>query len=164
MILENQALIEKAREFAANVHDGQTRRGGEPYFTHLEAVANSFPQEDEFIDEVIISLLHDTLEEAEEPGYIAGRIIDEFGQKTFDRVFALTNEKGEDYLSYVLALIYECDHVCLRVKIADIRHNLSTLESNRVNKRKQYDLTLQLLETCYYNMETLKSMFDKKNN
>ena len=123
---------------AQMAHVGQKRRSGEDYFMHPSEVRNivtRFYPSDRVSQ--LAALLHDTLEDApgstvESPGemeeFIRGSISDPAGADEVIRVVrALTHEKGGDYLSYVVDLVG--DQPALRVKLADMVHNLSSSPS-----------------------------------
>ncbi len=123
---------------ARMAHTGQKRRSGEDYFSHPSEVRNivaRFYPKDRVSQ--LAALLHDSLEDA--PGstvssieemeeFIRGSISDPSAADEVIRVVrALTHEKGGDYLSYVVDLMG--DQPALRVKLADMVHNLSSAPS-----------------------------------
>jgi guanosine-3',5'-bis(diphosphate) 3'-pyrophosphohydrolase len=59
----NAELITKAYHFCRDMHEGQSRRSGEPYYTHPVAVAVLLA--DQYLDDasIITALLHDTIED-----------------------------------------------------------------------------------------------------
>jgi hypothetical protein len=131
---------------ARMAHVGQKRRAGGEYFTHPSEVRNIvrkyYPQD---YAAQMVALLHDSLEDApgstvdsigEMESFIRGSIGDpQAGQEVIDAVRSLTHEKGTDYGSYVISLLN--NPVALRVKLADMLHNLSTSPSPR--QKKKYD-------------------------
>ena len=137
---------------AQMAHMGQKRRSGEDYFSHPSEVRNIvrklYPQ-----DKVsqLAALLHDSIEDA--PGstvsspeemeeFIRGSIGDPAAGEEIVRVVnALTHEKGGDYHSYVVSLIG--DEPALRVKLADMVHNLSSSPSEK--QRVKYQGALNAL-------------------
>ena len=123
---------------AQMAHVGQKRRSGEDYFSHPSEVRNivrRFYPKDRVSE--LAALLHDSLEDA--PGstvdspeemeeFIRGSISDPAsGDEVIRVVRALTHEKGGDYQSYVVDLMN--DQPALRVKLADMVHNLSSSPS-----------------------------------
>lgn len=137
---------------AQMAHVGQTRRSGEDYFSHPSEVRNIvsryYPQDR--VSE-LSALLHDSLEDA--PGstvdspeemeeFIRGSISDPAsGDEVIRVVKALTHEKGGDYQSYVVKLIN--DQPALRVKLADMVHNLSSSPSPK--QKMKYKLAISAL-------------------
>ena len=125
---------------ARMAHFGQKRRSGEDYFSHpaeVSKIVNKFYPEDKISK--LAALLHDTLEDApgstvdsieEMEGFIKGSITDpRVGEEVTRVVRSLTHEKGGDYLSYVVSLL--SDVPSLRVKLADMVHNLSSSPSEK---------------------------------
>lgn len=123
---------------ARMAHTGQKRRSGEDYFTHPSEVRNivrRFYPKDHAAQ--IVALLHDSIEDA--PGstvdsveemeqFIRGSIQDpRAGQVVIDAVKSLTHEKGGSYSDYVVSLLN--NRLALRVKLADMVHNLSSSPS-----------------------------------
>ena len=141
----SNADIENAMSTANLAHLGQERRSGGPYIEHPVAVADivyHFYPEDQTLCGV--ALLHDTLEDALKHGNVkdteemADRITASFGdpdagQEALRIVQALTHEKGKPYDKYVAGLVD--DPSALRIKLADMLHNLSSTPTERqVNK------------------------------
>lgn len=129
---------------ARMAHMGQKRRSGGEYFTHPSEVRNIvrryYPND---YSAQMVALLHDSLEDApgstvasieEMESFIRGSIGDPgSGQEVIDAVHTLTHEKGSDYGSYVTSLLG--NPLALRVKLADMLHNLSTSPSPRQKKK-----------------------------
>jgi hypothetical protein len=139
---------------ARMAHTGQKRRSGEDYFSHPSEVRNivaRFYPKDRVSQ--LAALLHDSLEDA--PGltvdsveemeeYIRGSISDPHSAQEVIRVVrALTHEKGGDYLSYVTRLIG--DVPTLRVKLADMVHNLSSSPSPK--QKNKYRSAIQSISS-----------------
>lgn len=129
---------------ARMAHTGQKRRSGEDYFTHPSEVRNitrRFYPKDHAAQ--MVALLHDSLEDA--PGstvdsveemeeFIRGSIQDpRSGQVVIDAVKALTHEKGGSYSEYVVGLL--SNQLALRVKLADMVHNLSSTPTPRQKQK-----------------------------
>lgn len=137
---------------ARMAHVGQKRRSGEDYFSHPSEVRNIvrrlYPKDHAA---QMVALLHDSLEDA--PGstvqsveemeqFIKGSIQDPAaGDMIVNAVRALTHEKGGDYASYVASLI--SDPLALRVKLADMVHNLSS--SPTPKQKAKYSTALTTL-------------------
>jgi len=133
-------------------HVGQTRRDGSEYFTHpseVRNIARGFYPQDHVVQ--MAALLHDSLEDA--PGstmksieemeeFIRGSIQDPAaGDEVIRVVRALTHEKGGDYTSYVVSLMN--DRPALRVKLADMVHNLS--DAPRPKQKMKYKAALDAM-------------------
>lgn len=92
--MENQALLQRAIEFAAKKHAYQVRKGTSiPYFTHvmeaMEIVCRMI--DDEEIRAAAV--LHDTLEDTDTT---KEELVRNFGQKVADLVAAESEDKRED--------------------------------------------------------------------
>jgi len=137
---------------AQMAHMGQTRRDGSEYFTHpseVRDIAQGFYPSDQVVH--MAALLHDSLEDA--PGstvesveemeeFIKGSIQDpSAGEEVIRVVRALTHEKGGDYTSYVMSLLN--DIPALRVKLADMVHNLS--DAPRPKQKMKYKSALDAI-------------------
>ena len=59
----NEGLIRAAYDFGAQMHDGQLRHSGEPYFTHPVAVAAILTEQQLDDATIVTALLHDTIED-----------------------------------------------------------------------------------------------------
>ncbi|NCO85314.1 MAG: bifunctional (p)ppGpp synthetase/guanosine-3',5'-bis(diphosphate) 3'-pyrophosphohydrolase, partial [Rhodobacterales bacterium] len=59
----NQQLIRDAFAFGQDMHDGQMRQSGDPYFSHPVAVAMILAEQQMDDATVITALLHDTIED-----------------------------------------------------------------------------------------------------
>ncbi len=129
---------------AQMAHVGQKRRDGSDYFSHpseVRNIARRFYPKDNVVQ--MAALLHDALEDApgstvstveEMEDYIKGSIQDPASADEVIRVVrALTHEKGGDYQSYVVDLLG--DVPTLRVKLADMVHNLSDNPTPKSKKK-----------------------------
>jgi len=119
---------------AQMAHVGQKRRSGEEYFTHPSAVRDiirKYYPGDKISQ--LVALLHDTIEDA--PGktvksaeemeeFIRGSISNpSISAEVISSVKSLTHSKDQDYTDYVIGLVKKPR--VLRVKLADMLHNLS---------------------------------------
>jgi len=77
-------LIDKAKKFARDAHDGQLRSSGEPYFIHPEAVARILKNLGADNETIIAAYLHDVLEDT-------GVTIDEIRSVFGDEISGLVN-------------------------------------------------------------------------
>ena len=112
-------MIEKAREFALQAHEGQ-RYGSKPYSVHLEAVSKLTAPYGE--NAQIIAYLHDVVEDT---SVTLDDVAHRFGQHISDCVAIVTDESGSDRaerkiktnlkMSQVEPVLYEA----LIVKTAD---------------------------------------------
>lgn len=87
----NEALIHAAYNYGREMHEGQFRRSGEPYFTHPVAVAAILTEQKLDDATLITALLHDTIEDTKST---YGEVADKFGDEIaslVDGVTKLTN-------------------------------------------------------------------------
>jgi GTP pyrophosphokinase len=127
-------LIRSAYVYSAQVHRGQTRRGGEPYLIHPVAVARILAQMK--LDEATVAtgLLHDTVEDT----LATIEDINEFfGQEIATLVDGVTKiskiefqskeeRQAESFRKMILAM--SRDIRVLLIKLADRLHNMRTLD------------------------------------
>jgi len=137
------STLQKAKEIASRAHAGQFRWDGIiPYITHPEAVAKSVGTAtvEEF---QIVAWLHDVVEDSD---WTIGKLrLEGFSHMILYAVDILTKEKTEPYDVYINR-VRQGPYVARQVKIADIRHNLSTsTDKEAKNKRIIWRLSLLLL-------------------
>lgn len=125
--------IGKVVLFAEDAHEGQVRKyTGEPYITHPMAVA-AIVQTADYCDGDMIAAayLHDVIEDTEKT---YEDILYEFGIETADMVRGLTKVTSKADGSRATRQAKEAEHLesqCSRtktVKVADIIHNISTIQ------------------------------------
>lgn len=137
--------IQEARDLAKTWHKGQTRWGGEDYFTHhIEPVANLVKNNGGIEDEIIVAYLHDILEDTciSSLGLSYSKFVT---HEIFHSIKALTKDPTEDYIIYITRIL---DWPYARfVKRADIMHNLSTLPKGKKDRQRKdkYKLALHIL-------------------
>jgi len=118
-------------KIATEAHEGQFRRGGEPYINHPIRVASSF------VDGSAgrcVAHLHDVLEDC--PEWTDSRLI-ELGvnSSVVNSVVLLTKRLRDNYHGYLSGLFN--DHWAKRVKVADMLDNLTDDPTpNQVKKYK----------------------------
>lgn len=109
-----------ASSIARKAHDGQFRRDGiTPYITHPEAVAKLL--EGEHPDVIAAAWLHDVLEDT--PTSVVHLKNAGMPWRVIDAVELLTRDDGQPYEDYLHWIAQ--DEIARKVKVADIRHNLS---------------------------------------
>jgi GTP pyrophosphokinase len=148
----DEDLIRHAYVFAANRHQGQIRRSGEPYFTHPLAVA--WILADMELDEETVSagLLHDLLEDTKTT---VDEIGEEFGPQVARLVAALTkmadfessysSREANEAENFRRLLLASMDDVrVILVKLADRLHNMRTLGFLR--RERQVAIAKETLE------------------
>lgn len=146
---KDQALVEKAYDFAMKAHEGHVRRSGEPYFNHLFATAKNIAGLGMGATAVAAGLLHDSVEDT----HVTGEEIEkEFGKEIrflVDGVTKLgeiryhgTNRYNESLRKLFVAMSQ--DLRVLLIKLCDRLHNMQTLE--HVPKEKQLRIAKETLE------------------
>ena len=124
-----------AKFIAYAVHKGQFRNDKKtPYITHPEAVANSFPKD--AVQERAVAWLHDVLEDC---SWLSDFALRKFGveAEVVWAVAAMTHRYGDSYNVYIDKIV-EFGPLAMKVKLADIKHNLSGTpsEQSKVNYAK----------------------------
>ena len=130
--------LRAAKALAKEYHEGQQRRGGEPYITHVEAVANLVQQAGHDETAQAVAWLHDILEDTQMT-YRGLRWLG-FPKAVLDAVAALT-KRGESYVDY-LNLVKEIP-LARTVKHWDITHNLACQPTPET--RVKYEVALKFL-------------------
>lgn len=119
----------EAVALATKMHTGQVRKySGEPYITHPLAVASVFENE----DAKIVAVLHDTLEDTT----LTVRdlvLVHHLDDKLIDAIVAITHLKGQPYLEYLFQV--RRNEIAKKVKLADIRHNMSDLKEGCLKEK-----------------------------
>ncbi|MEO1109087.1 MAG: bifunctional (p)ppGpp synthetase/guanosine-3',5'-bis(diphosphate) 3'-pyrophosphohydrolase [Pseudomonadota bacterium] len=137
----NAERIERAYEFGQQMHEGQFRHSGEPYFTHPVAVAAILTEQRLDDATIITALLHDTIEDTK-ASY--GKVAELFGDevaKLVDGVTKLTNlqlssretKQAENFRKLFMAM--SKDLRVILVKLADRLHNMRTIKAMRPEKQ-----------------------------
>ena len=134
---------EQALDIATKAHGGQVRKfSGLPYVTHPIAVAESLHYE----DDKIIALLHDVVEDT----HLTLLDLQNFGLDEYRStcVWYLTHLDDKTYTEYINHVNKSGDEgydSARRVKIADIKHNMSDLKDGCL--KDKYELALHVLES-----------------
>ena len=140
---EQVAMIQRAYEFGARAHEGQTRKTGEPYITHPVAVALELAEMHLDAQAIAAALLHDVVEDT--PATL-DNIRDQFGEEVallVDGVSKLdqiqfrsrAEAQAESFRKMMLAMIG--DIRVILVKLSDRLHNMQTLGAMPAVKKKR---------------------------
>ena len=136
-------LIKRAFDYARQMHEGQKRHSGEPYFTHPVAVAAILTEQKLDDATIITALLHDTIEDTRST---FGEVEKAFGTEVaelVDGVTKLTNlqlsstetKQAENFRKLFMAM--SKDLRVILVKLADRLHNMRTIRAMRPDKQMQ---------------------------
>ena len=139
----NEALIRSAFEYGGEMHDGQFRHSGEPYFSHPVAVAAILTEQQLDDGTIITALLHDTIEDTKASYASVSELFGEEVAKLVDGVTKLTNlqlnssetKQAENFRKLFMAM--SKDMRVILVKLADRLHNMRTIKSMRPEKQVQ---------------------------
>ena len=126
-------LIARAYHFSERMHEGQTRRSGEPYFIHPVGVASIIADMKLDVPSIITGLLHDTVEDTltsltqveKDFGHEVATLVD--GVTKISQINFTTREErqAENFRKMIIAMAR--DIRVILVKLADRAHNMRTL-------------------------------------
>ena len=135
-----QEQIDLAISIAKQAHEGQFRRGGKPYFSHVSAVANLLSVSGHSWDIVSAGYLHDVVEDT---NYTIDQLADlGVDWRVLLLIEVLTHKKGQSYEEYIIR-IQSSSSAVKKIKIADIIHNLSSSPTER--QVRKYARALEIL-------------------
>lgn len=143
-------LIKKAYVFSAKVHQGQTRRSGEPYLVHPMEVAGILARMKLDVASIVTALLHDTVEDTvatmEEIEQLFGEEVKDLvdGVTKLSKVHFTTSEErqAENFRKMIMAMAK--DIRVILVKLADRLHNMRTL--THMPEMKQVGIAQETLD------------------
>ena len=140
---EEITLIKKAFQFSDAAHLGQYRHSGEPYITHPVAVAELCATWRLDAPSIMAALLHDVIEDT---GCSKTDLVAKFGNKVAELVEGLTKLDKLEFQSHAEAqaesfrkmfMAMARDVRVILVKLADRTHNMRTLDSVPMEKRRR---------------------------
>ena len=140
---EEITLIKKAFQFSDAAHLGQYRHSGEPYITHPVAVAELCATWRLDAPSIMAALLHDVIEDT---GCSKADLVAKFGNKVAELVEGLTKLDKLEFQSHAEAqaesfrkmfMAMARDVRVILVKLADRTHNMRTLDSVPMEKRRR---------------------------
>ena len=120
------ATLERAIELAVTAHRGQKDRSGRPYILHPLWLMQQF----EDTGAMIVAVLHDTVEDSSLT--LQDLESEGFSEEIVEAIDALTRRKEETYEQFILRL--KPQPLALRIKLADIEHNLDVRRLSQLNK------------------------------
>ena len=131
-------LIGKSIYRAKKYHENQTRRSGEPYYTHPLEVAYMVSEYKPKTDIIVTAILHDIVEDTE---VTFGMILDNFNERIMQMVDRLTRDRPDGTKWSVKGILSNADRhndedVTL-IKLVDRLHNLQTIKVMPSQKGKK---------------------------
>ena len=128
---------------ARDMHDGQMRRSGEPYFTHPVAVAAILTEQQLDDATIITALLHDTIEDTKSTyadiagnfGHEVAELVDGVTKLTNLQLSSTETQQAENFRKLFMAM--SKDLRVILVKLADRLHNMRTIKSLTADKQAQ---------------------------
>lgn len=152
----DRTLVERAYHLAESAHEGQTRKSGEPYFTHCVAVASILAELQLDAEAIAAGLLHDVIEDnhditiqdiQSEFGEVIARLVDGVTKLTKLPIEQIghnsdtnrTDRKINREMEYFrkMFLTMDNDVRVVLVKLADRLHNMRTLGYMREDKQRR---------------------------
>ncbi len=143
--------IREAVFYAKDMHEGQTRSSGEPYYTHPVEVAGILAQMKMDIGTIVTAILHDTIEDTQATyedikkkfGKEIADLVDGVSKLTRIESQTMEGRQAENFRKLLLAISE--DIRVLLVKLADRLHNMRTIEGiKKPEKRKR--IAMETLE------------------
>ena len=139
----NADLIVAAYDYGLDMHDGQFRKSGEPYFSHPVAVAAILTEQRLDDATIITALLHDTIEDTRST---YAEVESRFGREVADLVDGVTKltnlqlsssetKQAENFRKLFMAM--SKDLRVILVKLADRLHNMRTIKAMKLEKQVQ---------------------------
>lgn len=143
-------MIARAYHFSERMHEGQTRRSGEPYFIHPVGVASIIADMKLDVPSIITGLLHDTVEDTltslnqveKDFGHEVAALVD--GVTKISQMNFTTREErqAENFRKMIIAMAR--DIRVILVKLADRAHNMRTL--SYLSEDKQREIAQETLD------------------
>ena len=139
----NKRLIKLAYSFGEQMHRGQFRHSGEPYFMHPVAVAAILTKQQLDDATIITALLHDTIEDTKANysslvntfGEDIAQLVDGVTKLTKLQLSSVETKQAENFRKLFIAM--SKDMRVILVKLGDRLHNMRTIRSMRAHKQLQ---------------------------
>ncbi len=139
----NADLILAAYDYGREMHDGQMRKSGEPYFTHPVAVAAILTEQQLDDATIVTALLHDTIEDTRSTyqeisarfGNDVADLVDGVTKLTNLQLSSSETQQAENFRKLLMAM--SKDLRVILVKLADRLHNMRTIRAMKPEKQLQ---------------------------
>ncbi len=139
----NAKLIRDAYAYGGEMHEGQLRHSGEPYFTHPIEVAALLTEQKLDDATIITALLHDTIEDTKSTysevearfGVEIAELVDGVTKLTNLQLSSSETKQAENFRKLFMAM--SKDLRVILVKLADRLHNMRTIKHMRPEKQVQ---------------------------
>ena len=136
-------LIARAYDYGQEMHEGQMRHSGEPYFTHPVAVAAILTEQQLDDATIVTALLHDTIEDTRSTYAEVAEMFTPEIAELVDGVTKLTNlqlsssetKQAENFRKLFMAM--SKDLRVILVKLSDRLHNMRTIRAMAPEKQQQ---------------------------
>ena len=136
-------LIRRAYAYGQEMHEGQLRHSGEPYFTHPVAVAAILTEQQLDDATIVTALLHDTIEDTRSTysevesrfGTEIAELVDGVTKLTNLQLSSTETKQAENFRKLFMAM--SKDLRVILVKLSDRLHNMRTIRSMKVEKQGQ---------------------------
>jgi RelA/SpoT family (p)ppGpp synthetase len=147
----NEDMLNRAYVFSMKAHGGQTRKSGDPYFTHPLAVAAILTDLKADPASVITGLLHDVVEDTDTTiedirklfGDEIAHLVDGVTKLSQIELKSEASKQAENFRKLVVAM---ADDVrVLLVKLADRLHNMRTLQFHQKEEKRRL-IALETME------------------
>ncbi len=164
--------IERAFEYAGQLHEGQFRLSGEPYISHPVAVAQIVAGLELDTDSICAALLHDTVEDCSDKTNLH-EIEKLFGKDVamlvdgLTKIVALTvDDKEDEHIENLrkMLLAMSKDIRVILIKLCDRLHNMKTLQAKSEPKQRIIALeTMQVYAPLAHRLGMQRVKHDLEN-
>lgn len=145
-----QPTVESTVAFVQQAHEGQTDKGGKPYWLHPLSVMRRLG-DDASDAEKMAALLHDVLEDCD---YTRGDLKDiGYPDDVLEAVEMLTRPDGWTYMDWIRSLAASGNRIAIKVKIADNEDNsdpdrIAVLPPEERDIVRRYERSLKILRAA----------------
>jgi len=139
------STLEKAIIIAAQAHDGQTDKAGEPYILHPLRMMLRLSS----IEDRITAVLHDVVEDSDIS--LEDLRAEGFSEKIIEAIHSVTKESGESYEDFINRAA--SNPIARRVKLVDLEDN-----SNLSRIKNPTDIDLKRIEKYRRAIEMIKAI------